>query len=154
VPPETAAISAQVLCTPYNHAPCHFMQSHICKVYACLVVTCHLHFWQPDRDLYVLLRQHGTDTEIRVSTESRPWRRKVSRRSCRDSNPRPFNHESGALAAELSPPSKRYTRSKQKLQIKDFCCKMPRWYYTEIKTETDNDNNDFFINKKKNVYCF
>ena len=32
VPHETAAISAQVLCTPYNHAPCHFMQSHIRKV--------------------------------------------------------------------------------------------------------------------------
>ena len=51
VPHETAAISAQVLCTPYNHAPCHFMQSHIHKVYACLAVTCHLHFWQNDRDL-------------------------------------------------------------------------------------------------------
>ena len=25
--------------------------SHICKVHACLVVTCHLHFWQNDRDL-------------------------------------------------------------------------------------------------------
>ena len=48
---ETAAVSAQVLCTPYNHAPCHFMQSHIRKVYACLAVTCHLHFWQNDRDL-------------------------------------------------------------------------------------------------------
>ena len=51
VPHETAAVSAQVLCTPYNHAPCHFMQSHIHKVYACLVVTCHLHFWQNDQDL-------------------------------------------------------------------------------------------------------
>ena len=51
VPRETAAVSAQVLCTPYNHAPCHFMQSHIRKVYACLAVTCHLHFWQNDRDL-------------------------------------------------------------------------------------------------------
>ena len=29
VPHETAAVSAQILCTPYNHAPCHFMQSHI-----------------------------------------------------------------------------------------------------------------------------
>jgi len=44
------------------------------------------------------------DTEIRVSTESRPWRRKFSRRSSRDLNPRPFNHESGALTTELSPP--------------------------------------------------
>ena len=51
VPHETAAVSAQVLCTPYNHAPCHFMQSHIRKVYACLAVTCHLHFWQNERDL-------------------------------------------------------------------------------------------------------
>ena len=48
---ETAAVLAHVLCTPYNHAPCHFMQSHIRKVYACLAVTCHLHFWQNDRDL-------------------------------------------------------------------------------------------------------
>ena len=51
VPHETAAISVQVLCTPYNHAPCHFMQSHIRRVYACLAVTRHLHFWQNDRYL-------------------------------------------------------------------------------------------------------
>ena len=51
VPHETAAVSAQVLCTPYSHALCHFMQSHIRKVYASLAVTCHLHFWQNDQDL-------------------------------------------------------------------------------------------------------
>ena len=51
VPHETAAVSAQVLCTPYNHAACHFMQSHILKVYACLTVTCQLHLWQNDLDL-------------------------------------------------------------------------------------------------------
>ena len=27
------------------------MQSHIHKAYACLAVTCHLHFWQNDQDL-------------------------------------------------------------------------------------------------------
>ena len=27
------------------------MQRHIRKVYACLIVTCHLHFWQNDRDM-------------------------------------------------------------------------------------------------------
>ena len=43
VPHETDAILVQVQCTLYNHAPSHFMQSHICKVYACLAVTCHLH---------------------------------------------------------------------------------------------------------------
>ena len=46
--------SRRILCTPYNHAPCHFMQSHIRKVYACLAVTCHLPFWQNDRGLLVL----------------------------------------------------------------------------------------------------
>ena len=107
VPHETAAVSAQVLCAPYNHAPCHFMQSHICKVYACLAVTCHLHFWQNDRDLLgatAVTRGGGMDTEIRVSIESQPWRRKFSRRSSRDLNPWPFNHESGALTTELSHP--------------------------------------------------
>ena len=51
VPHEIAAVSTQVLRTPYNHAPCHFMQSHIHKVYVCLAVTYQLHFWQNDRDL-------------------------------------------------------------------------------------------------------
>ena len=40
-----------VLCTPYNHAPCHFIQSHIHKVHACLAVMCHLPFRQNDLDL-------------------------------------------------------------------------------------------------------
>ena len=47
VPQESAARESQsqrILCTPYNHAPRHFMQSHIRKVYACLAVTCHLRF--------------------------------------------------------------------------------------------------------------
>ena len=43
--------SRRVLCTPYNHAPCHVMQSYICKAHAYLAVTCHLHFWQNDREL-------------------------------------------------------------------------------------------------------
>ena len=54
VPQESAARESQsrrILCTPYNHAPCHFMQSHICKVYACLAVTCHLRFWHNGQGL-------------------------------------------------------------------------------------------------------
>ena len=52
VPHEAAAISAlSVHGTPYNHAPCHVMQSHIRKVHAYLAVTSHLHFWQNDRGL-------------------------------------------------------------------------------------------------------
>ena len=42
--------SRRVLCTPYNHAPYHLMQSRIRKVHAYLAVTCHLHFWQHATD--------------------------------------------------------------------------------------------------------
>ena len=57
VPHETAAaVSAQVLCTPYKHAPCHFMQSHIRKVYACLAVTFPCTFGRMTGIFYVLLR--------------------------------------------------------------------------------------------------
>ena len=44
VPHETAAVSA---CSVYNDTTCHFMQSHIRKVYACLAVT----FWWNDQGL-------------------------------------------------------------------------------------------------------
>ena len=92
--------SRRVLCTPYNHAPCHFMQSHIracvfsCN--ACLAVTCHLHFWQNDRGLLraTAVTRRGSAQKVDHGDENSP---------CRDSNPRPFDHESGALTTELSP---------------------------------------------------
>ena len=33
-----------------TNAEARFNKSHIRKMYACLAVTCHLHFWQNDRD--------------------------------------------------------------------------------------------------------
>ena len=106
MPHKTAAVSAQVVCTPYNHAPCYFMQSHIRKVYACLAVTCHLHFWQNDRGLLRATAVIRGWNGYRNKSQHRKLtlERKFSRRSCRDSNPRPFDHESGALTTELSPP--------------------------------------------------
>ena len=105
VPNETAAISARLV---YTIQPCimSLHESHIRKVYACLAVTRHLHFWWNDRDLLraTAVTRGWNDTEIRVSTESWPWSRKFSHRSFRDSNPRPFDHESGALTTELSLP--------------------------------------------------
>ena len=55
--------SRRVLSTPYNHAPSHFRQSHKHKVYVCLAVTCHLHFWQNGRDLLraTLVRRQWND---------------------------------------------------------------------------------------------
>ena len=50
VPHETAAISAHSV---YTIQPCTMSlhASHIRKMYVCLAVTCHLHFWQNDRGL-------------------------------------------------------------------------------------------------------
>ena len=64
-----------------------------------------MHFWQNDWDLlHATAVTRGWNGYQNKSTESRPWRRKFSRRSSRDSNLRPFNLESGALTTELSPP--------------------------------------------------
>ena len=78
-----------VLCTPYNHAPCHFMQSLIRKVHAYLAVTCHMLFWRNDWGL------------LRAAAVTRGWngyRNKSQHRKLtlqkkiflQDSNPRPF----------------------------------------------------------------
>ena len=97
--------SRRVLCTPYNHAPCHFMQSHIRKVHACLTVTCYMHFWQNDRDV------------LRATAVTRGWngyRNKSQHRKLtlekkilppflQGLETRSFSHESGALTTELSP---------------------------------------------------
>ena len=52
--------------------------------------------------LLLSLRKFHVPREMRVSTKSRPWRRKFSHCSCRDSNQWPFSHKSGALTTELS----------------------------------------------------
>ena len=72
VDPFYIALCSAFLYTPYNHAACYFMQSHIRKVHAYLAVTCHLHFWQNDRGLLrdTAVTQGwnggGTDTEKKI----------------------------------------------------------------------------------------
>ena len=36
---------------PCTRSKCHLIQSHIGRVYVCLALTCHLHFWQNEWDL-------------------------------------------------------------------------------------------------------
>ena len=76
------------------------------RVYACLGVTRHLHFWQNDRGLLraTTVTRGWKGHRIRVSTGSLFWRRKFSRRSCRNSNSQPFDHESGARPTEALRP--------------------------------------------------
>ena len=71
------------------------------RVYACLGVTCHLHFVQNDLNLLraTAVTRGWNGHRWRVSTQSWLWRREFSRRSCQDSNSQPFDHESDALPA-------------------------------------------------------
>ena len=95
-------------CTPYNHAPCHFMQSHIRNgvcVFSCNLPPALLAEWPGPFMCYcgdTWVNGYRNKSQHRKST----LEKKFSYRSSRDSNPRPFNHESGALTTELSPPPK------------------------------------------------
>ena len=91
-----------------TNAEARFNKIHIRKVYACLAVTCHLHFWQNDRDF------------LRATVVTRGWNGYRNKSQHRKSTlekkilppfqqgfePATFwvNHESGALTTELSPP--------------------------------------------------
>ena len=75
-------------------------------MFSCNLPT--LHFWQNDRDFFTCYcgntgveRGYRNKSQHRKSTLEK---KNSPRRSSRDSNPRPFNHESGALTTELSPP--------------------------------------------------
>ena len=78
---------------------CHFIQSHIGRVYVCLAVTCCLHFWQNDWDLFCATAV----TQGWNGYRNKSWHRKLTLEkkffchSCRDSNPGPFCHESNTL---------------------------------------------------------
>ena len=106
VPHETAAVSVQVLCTPYNHAPYHFMQSHIRHVQTCLAVTCNQRFWQNDRDLL-----HATAVTRGWNgyrNKSQHWKLTLQKyfypaALAETRTPGPFSHESDALTTKLSP---------------------------------------------------
>ena len=56
VPRKTAAVSAHVLCTPYNHAQVYcvtFLEAALdtYRMHVWIAVTCHVHFRQNDRDV-------------------------------------------------------------------------------------------------------
>ena len=75
-------------------------------MYACLGVTCHLHFWLDDQGLLcaTAITRGWNEHQIRVGIQSELWRRKFSHRSCWESNSQPFNHESSTTC----PPGSQY----------------------------------------------
>ena len=74
------------------------------RMYVCLGVTFHLHFCKNDRGLLraTAVTRGWNGHRLRVSTQNWLWKWKLSRRSCRDSNSQPFDHESGAVTNKLS----------------------------------------------------
>ena len=86
---------------------CRFTRSHIGRLHVCLAVTCYQHFWHNDRDLFRALTVTRGWNGYRNRSQHRKLtleKRKFSRRSYRDSNPRPFDHETGVppLSYQLS----------------------------------------------------
>jgi len=104
----------------------------------------------------------GTNTKIRVSTESWPWRRKFSCHSSRDLNLQPFNHESGALTTGG------IWRSVEAVWIKIFLiiCKIWEWlvddhlfcwlfHWGRVQVMTKKGKRAYIIPKNTNtIYSF
>ena len=85
MPHESAAVSARSV---------YIIQMHhvtSCKFH--VLSTCHLHFWQNDRDL------------LRATAVTRAFNaQEVDPVPAADSNTRPFNHEFGALTTAIPAP--------------------------------------------------
>ena len=98
-----------------------YLKPHTC-VHVCLAVTCHMHFGSMIMIFQVLLQWHmgETDTEIRVSTESWPWGRKLSCHFCWDWKPGTFRSWIRCSTTELSPNSQDHIKTKILLQILAF----------------------------------
>ena len=99
---ETAAVSARVLCTPYNHTRVYNASSYratcISGVHVCFSLN--LHFSQNDRNLLRASAVTRGWNGYRKKSRHRkltPEKKILARHSCRDSNPRLFDHEPGAL---------------------------------------------------------
>ena len=106
VPREAAAALAHVLCTPCTSLQCHFMQSHILRVHVCSAVTCHLHFWQNDREYFhstaVTQGWNGyrNNSQHRILTLNK----KIIPPLCQDSNQRRVMRSTTELCPPLSYP--------------------------------------------------
>ena len=70
------------------------------RVYACLDVTCHQHFWQNSQSFMHHCINTGDGTAAEQESAKKEHQGRKS--SCQDMNLQPFDDESGAVPAELS----------------------------------------------------
>ena len=112
-------LSLRTLCVNHTTIYSHCIWSH---TYVGRLTHARLAEWPRYCTWYCGNTGGGTNSEIRVSTESWLWRKQFSRRSCRESILWPFDHESGAL-----PP--RYLRCPSFGQVKTRTRWLKRWNF-------------------------
>ena len=99
-------MSFDILGTSCDQSEARFNKSHIRKVYACLAVTCHLHFWQNDRDLLLATvvtrgwNGYRNKSQHRKST----LEKKILPPFQQGFEPATFQSRVRTLTTELSPP--------------------------------------------------
>ena len=73
---------------PCTSSQCHFIRSDVRRTYACLAVTCHLHFCQNDKDvLRATVVTRGWNGYRNKSQHRKPTiEKKIHLPFCRDSN--------------------------------------------------------------------
>ena len=87
------------------HQFSHFIWSNICRVHVCSAVTCHLHFWQNDRDLLcaTVVTQGWNGYWNKSQHRMLTLEKKICPVLRHGLKPMTVHHESGALTTELSP---------------------------------------------------
>ena len=105
VPHETAAILAHVLCTPYSHTPVYsvtlFEATYICSMHVCLIVPCHLHFWQDDQDLLCATAVMWGWNGYRNKSQHRKLTLEKKILLLLLPGQSPFDHESGTISQSM-----------------------------------------------------
>ena len=133
-----------------------FIRRHIRRVHVLLflAVTCHLHFRQNDRDLSRATAVTRGWNGYRNKSQHRKLTLEknkikiiiiiiISGRSCQDSNPRPFDHESGALP--LSHPRPPFTLTASPLRRRNKAnteLLFPRYMTSFVYVKTIGKGNE------------
>ena len=113
-----------------TNAEARFNKIHIRKVYACLAVTCHLHFWQNDRDF------------LRATAVTRGWNGYRNK----------SQHRKSTLEKKILPPFQQgFEPATFQSRVRCSKWRWPSWSLQQWNIETQQPKNK---NKKScSIYC-
>ena len=91
---------------PCTILQCHFMQSHIRRVHVSSAVTCHLHFWQNDREYFhsIAVTQGWNGYRNKSQHRMLTLNKKILPPLCQDSNQQRVMRSTSELCLQLSYP--------------------------------------------------